>query len=357
MKILVDHQIFLRQKVGGISRYHAAISEQINMIQAKHQSDIFSLGDSNLYLRKGRCEYFRFLNKGRPTSILKKVNEMIVKMKSANYDVLHPTYYDNYPIESKLRTPFVITIHDFIPEKYFGPSYVDFVQRKRLLAEKAAAVIAISESTKRDIFNFYNIDPAKVHIVRHGHERPNKEPRRIGGREPYILYVGGRWGYKNFKFFVESVSPVLLKHQMRLKIVGSPLEEHESALISGNRLTSLTEVLTDISDEDLHDVFQRATCFVFPSWEEGFGIPILEAFAHGCPLLCSDTPVFREVAGEAALYFDPFRRDELAGQLDKVIADMPLTAELVEKGFKRLDYFSWKKSAEETIKVYESVLR
>ena len=112
----------------------------------------------------------------------------------------------------------------------------------------------------------------------------------------------------------------------------------------------------DLSDDNLAHFYKNALAFIFPSLYEGFGIPILESFACGCPLLCSDTSSLPEIAGEAACYFDPYSEASIQNVLLKVLEDTHLRNDLILKGYERLKKFSWQQTAEQTKKIYESVL-
>ena len=102
--------------------------------------------------------------------------------------------------------------------------------------------------------------------------------------------------------------------------------------------------------------YQNALAFIFPSLYEGFGIPVLESFACGCPLLCSNVSSLPEVAGNAACYFDPYSEESIRDAVVKLLDDSNFREELIDKGYEQLKKFSWKQTSEETKKIYESVL-
>ena len=110
------------------------------------------------------------------------------------------------------------------------------------------------------------------------------------------------------------------------------------------------------NDDLLNILYRNATAFVFPSIYEGFGIPILEAFGCGCPVILSNSSSFPEIAANAALYFDPKNKMSIKDTVAKALFDKKLCAELIEKGFNRVKSFSWEKAAKETIKVYKQIL-
>jgi glycosyltransferase involved in cell wall biosynthesis len=171
-------------------------------------------------------------------------------------------------------------------------------------------------------------------------------------KEGYILFTGQRGTYKNFDIFVQAVAPLLLKYDLRLICTGGRLDkkEKQNAVNLGieNRV-----VCKFVAEDDLQELYSRALVFVFPSLYEGFGIPILEAFAAGCPAVLSNTSSLPEVGGDAAVYFDPRSMDEIRTSVEKVVSSPNLRMELAEKGRERLEEFSWERCASETYKVYE----
>jgi glycosyltransferase involved in cell wall biosynthesis len=111
-----------------------------------------------------------------------------------------------------------------------------------------------------------------------------------------------------------------------------------------------------VSDADLEGLYGAAACFAFPSIHEGFGLPVLEAMRRGLPVVCSNVSAVPEVAGDAALLFDPHRPEEIAAAISRVLEDPKVAADLVERGRARAETFSWKRAAEETLASYERAL-
>jgi glycosyltransferase involved in cell wall biosynthesis len=171
-------------------------------------------------------------------------------------------------------------------------------------------------------------------------------------KEKYLLFTGNRGGYKNFDLFIKAVAPLLKKYDLRLICTARPFDKKETDLIEyldiGNSV-----ICRLVSEEELIALYARATAFVFPSLYEGFGIPVLEAFAAGCPAILSNTSSLPEVGGNGAVYFDPYSIDDIRTAIERVITSETLQKELIEKGKEQVKNFSWEKCARETMNVYE----
>jgi len=367
MKILFDHQIFISQNYGGISRYfYELINKFINY--DRMECELSLKYSNNYYLKKLTnfsyktfFENYSFKGKYRLLNILNKRTSKKCISKG-NYDIFHPTYYDPYFLEYIGNKPFVLTIYDMIHEIY--PEMFSLKdntsKRKKLLAQRAEKIIAISENTKKDIIRFFNINEKKIEVIFLANSMNAAEKivvMNITLPKTYILFVGSRGGYKNFNLFIEAISPILLE-DTEVDVVcigGGNFKEIEKEkfirLNIANRIHQYS-----VNDNILAYLYQNAIAFVFPSLYEGFGIPILEAFSCGCPVVASDASSLPEVAGEAAMYFNPKSKLSMLSSVKKVVYDKNLRSQLIEKSIQRMREFSWEKTAKKTKKLYESIL-
>ena len=173
-----------------------------------------------------------------------------------------------------------------------------------------------------------------------------------------MLYVGNRALYKNFLFFIESIVPLLLQDKT-LSVVcagGKDFTQAEKLLFHKWGVEHKLYYFP-VNDAILISLYTYALAFVFPSLYEGFGIPILEAFACNCPVLISNTSSLPEIAGNACLCFDPKDKTSIAGAVNQVLLDKSLRKELCKKGKERVNYFSWERTAKETKQVYKSIVK
>lgn len=392
MKILYDYQIFQAQKFGGISRYFSELLGSIDKykmcdfeISLKYSQNYYirqksffneKIGDLKKYVTF--LPGFEFRGKGRIYKFLRNIgiinyqygineNSTINKLKKGDFDIFHPTYYRNYFLDFIGRKPFVLTVHDLIPEFYPDNEGIEllFLERKKELIIKAAKIIAVSNNTKQDIIKFYGAEESKIHVIYHGSNLSKIKDIKIFTRDfldkipqKYLFFVGNRSGYKNFDFFVKSVSKLLIEDK-NLNLVcsgGQNFNAVEMELL--NKLNIIDQVVYfEADDEKLSYLYSNALAVVLPSLYEGFGIPILEAFSCDCPVILSNSSSFPEVAADAGVYFEPGHSESLLVAIQKVIYDKKFRNELIFKGQNRAKNFSWDKTANQTVDIYKNLVK
>ena len=386
MKILYDHQAFQMQYFGGVSK---CFCELISHLPDGVQAQISIAQSNNVHLREsGLVEGLGYVtmdhrmwnekHPGRLMDILylaaskyldlptadsqnrRMTNRML---KQGDYDVFHPTYFKPEFLKYLGKKPFVLTIHDMMPElypQYYGSNYPDIAWKKQLV-KRADAIVAVSECTKNDVINILGVPEEKITVIHHGgpaSESHAMVPRIVNER--YLLYVGQRMFYKNFTRLLESFSAVASREDMSdvlLVCTGAPFSDGEKALIARHGISDRI-VFMHPTDAEMQILYRDALAFVYPSGYEGFGMPILEAFANGCPVLLNDASSFPEVGGDAARYF---RFDNGVGELSQLLVEVATEGEesrkeWVKRGLQRLGMFSWEKSAQRLVNVYKSVL-
>jgi glycosyltransferase involved in cell wall biosynthesis len=378
LRILFDHQVFSWQTYGGVSRYFA---EQMRGLKALGQ-EVFlpeSFFAENVYLRElpdfQRKSLLPFAFKGKKLlqNLLGRRNSLEA-IRRIQPDVFHPTYFDPYflPLLQKMGTPFVLTVHDMIHEIYGHGSKsrlsldAQVVENKRFLAEKADAVIAVSENTRVDLLRFCpDLDPNKIHVIHHGNSMrlgPASLPMIEYPNIPisqYLLFVGQRKAYKNFSWMLEHLAGLLQsKHDLRLVCVGgSAFDATEQQLISKLGLIEKVQYVTVGSDRELAQLYSKAACFIFPSQYEGFGIPVLEAFACGCPVILNRASSLPEVGADAALYFETARPETLETSIRQILDDRVFREDLLARGRARVQQFTWEQSVAKHLAVYQSLVK
>lgn len=229
----------------------------------------------------------------------------------------------------------------------------------------ARKIITISNSAKSDIIREYGISNARVEVVYlgvkevGGSKMSKKEIlNKYSIEKPYILFVGTLQPRKNIVRLIEAYSK-LKTENLKLVIVGRRGWQYEEIFASPEKFGVSDSVLflEDVMDDELPAFYENAEIFVLPSLYEGFGLPILEAFKYGCPVLTSDVSSLPEAGGDAAIYFDPEDISDIAEKIEKVLSDKKLRDDMIKKGHEQVKRFSWEKSAKKVLQVLEEAAK
>ena len=273
------------------------------------------------------------------------------------------------PVTTPPGVEIVATVHDlafrFFPKTFPTASRAKLNLLLGMLISKATRIIAVSESTKADILRFYpHVPEAHITVIHHG-VNADFFSQEIGEDErdavlsryglapgSYALYVGAIQPRKNLVRLVAAFEKTKEKHpEMRLVIVGEKawLSDDIVSRIERSRFAADIVRVGQAPMSELPIWYRSARCFVFPSLYEGFGLPVLEAFASGTPVLTSNISSLPEVGGDAALYVDPYLEDDIAEKLSLLWEDESLRERLIVKGYERVKLFSWDRCAQETL--------
>ena len=367
MKILYDHQAFTASRFGGVARYFYNLMVALQKKGIKVKLSVrFSNNHYLLHSAHFPTQSYRYFLGLMPTSILfSRINRLwsSVQLSRRDYDLFHPTFFHPYFLKYIGNKPFVITYHDAIKDKFgdkFGHLDNASKEQKQILFDRANHIIAVSENTKNDLIEIFQLEPAKITVVYHAtnfQELVVPDTFQIQTPASYLLYVGTRGSYKNFAPFLRAIAPILKKysHIQLICAGGGDFNADENQLITSLDLTGQV-VHYFINDFVLYRLYQHALAFIYPSLYEGFGIPILEAFVTGCPVVLSNTSCFPEVAQDAALYFDPESEASISTQIETIILDKALRLSLRQKGYERQLAFSPEKVVNQTLEVYQRVV-
>lgn len=382
MKVLYDPQAFDMQTHGGVSRcfaelyahrpafVDASISiKETNNVYLKdlgfpEAGDVYKhflcAKDTKLkhFLFKltYNLKYGKFSRWDKRPLINQYETESVIKR--GDFDIFHPTFYDDYFLRLIGKKPFIITVHDMIPEIFS----IDHSQAKQKLAviPKAAHIIAVSGQTKKDLVRIMNVPEEKVSVVYHGaDEEPYIPSSTAPFAEEYILYVGSRYVYKNFTAFCKSCVGILKRHpQLKIVCTGVPFSPEEIQLFESFGIKDRMVHRFVQTRQELFDLYHYAITFVYPSKYEGFGIPILEAYKADCPVMLNRASCFPEIAGDAAVFFDLNSEksdfEEQFETLYRLTGDE--RGELIQRQRERMKLYSWSKSAAQLADVYKDVL-
>ncbi len=362
MRIAFDHEIFTNQRFGGISRYYVNLAAEL---QRNGQSPrIFAGFHINEYLRTLDRSILSGAFLPIPTKkgqrLRYRINRNLNRLQIPAWrpDLIHGTFFNQSQFPR--RIPRVVTVYDMIDELYLFDGNLDnpSTQAKKTAVDSADHVICISENTRNDLIRLFRTDPEKLSVIYLGIDKVGDgEESPTGPAKPYLLYVGHRPGYKNFERFLEAYAASKLIPEFDIVAFGGgPLQKSEV-----DRMTALgipARSISHISGDDLllAKLYRCAAALFYPSLYEGFGLPPLEAMAHGCPVASSNASSLPEVVGNAAICFDPNDTEEMAVALTRITLDESLRKTLIAAGHERVKQFSWVKTAEETAEVYHRVL-
>jgi glycosyltransferase involved in cell wall biosynthesis len=250
-------------------------------------------------------------------------------------------------------------IHEIFTDKFPNNDYTSIYKKNSV--ERADHIICISESTKSDLINVFNIDEKKISVTHLGVSSLVTTLDRYSlvkkHHNPYILYVGNRWGHKNFNRLIKAFasSKNLVKDFDVVSFGGNKFNDNELALF--NKLGLKDKVFHYVGDDMcLSEFYNQANIFVYPSLYEGFGLPPLEAMVNNCAVASSNTSSMPEVIGNAGEFFDPYDLDDIKQAIENVVYSNKRTNELLSFGIKRASEFTWEKCAEETLNVYKKYL-
>ncbi len=363
MRILYDNEIFLIQKYGGVSRYYYELIRRMPGFEA----------EVLLYMGKFINEYglenfkdkFRVYS-GSKIKYIPNTKLISIRLQKPfferfadkqKFDILHQTYFGNINVKPKHKR--IVTVYDFTHEK-FSKNFTVLdrsAKLKKIAIDKADGIICISESTRKDMEEMYNMKGKKVKVIylANSLRYEIKSKPIIDGK--YILYIGDRRSYKNFEIMIRLFEiNSQLKNEYKLVCCGGgAFTKVEAEMISKAGLEK-NFVQIGANDEKMANIYKFAAVFVYPSKYEGFGIPLLESMYYECPIVASNVGSLPEIGGNAGLYFSPDSAEELSASIDKVINDKNVSGDMKRKGLEREKFFSWDKCASETYNFYKEVL-
>jgi glycosyltransferase involved in cell wall biosynthesis len=367
-KIVYDYQIFSLHAYGGISRYIYELSSRIVSLD-DYDVEIICPFYINEYFKEHLSSYellkgVKIKNLPKTATLRHRINQKLSSfiISAVDPDLVHETYYSNKSNGSnKART--VLTVHDMIHEKFssnLDPNN-NFTTIKASAISRADHVICVSQNTRKDLIDILGIDPDKISTIYIAYApigNINTDIKQMSQiKKPYLLYVGKRDIYKNFYRLLEAYNnSYKLRQDFQLICFGGG--KFSRAEIEKIADLQLQEKVIQIPGDDniLAHLYHQATAFVYPSLYEGFGIPPLEAMSLDCPVVCSNTSSIPEVVGAAGEYFDPYDLDSMIEAIEKVVYSEEVSNNLRKLGKERVKKFSWDLCAEQTMKVYQSLL-
>lgn len=363
MKILIAAW-HLKDSNVGIGRYCRALIEALGRVDCENDYVILVPEEVCIFPAASNIQ-FRVLHF---PLFKRRFWELVVPLITGTYDLVH------FPYDAGIvwrRGKVVMTVHDVKPL-----IFPELRSRKNLyniihdvvLGNKWSKVdhmVTVSECSRRDIARYLGFPLDKISVIHQGVSPQLFHPLDKNGSQvnlsgrPYVLSVAGNDPTKNLLTLIEAFSrlPSKLRQAYDLVLAGD-LRKRQDLRQQVDRvgLEKQTQFLGSISDRKLLELYQQAALFVFPSRYEGFGLPVLEAMACGCPVISSNASSLPEVAGDAALFVEPLDIQGFSEAIEQLLTDQTLRESYIAKGLSRVQGFSWDRTAQETVEIYRKVL-
>jgi mannosyltransferase len=343
MTIIIDSIIFSLQKAGGISSYWFNLSIRllkskyfVRFIEEKFIDNIEHAKLLNIN-RSFLTNYFVF----KPFNRYLNVNTNTITERF----IFHSSYYR---VTKNKNAVNVVTVHDFIYEKYYKGfrKWLHLYQKAHAI-KNADVIITVSSNTKKDLLEYYpEIQEKNIKVVYNG-VSDDYFPLELSNSNfrNSILFVGSRETYKNFKDLVEILHEL---DNFNLIVVGNSLNKNEITFLD-KMLKNRWQSFTHLNNNELNNLYNSVFALSYVSLYEGFGIPLLEAMKAGCPFIALNNSSIPEVAGDAGVLIDSLNSTNFISAINKIL---DFREDIIEKGYSRVKLFSWDKNYEETLKIY-----
>lgn len=367
MRIGIDARML---RYSGIGEYIRNLVENLARIDRENQYLLFAK-ENDLEICKINQENFSFQVVKAPLFSLSEQIVLPFEIKKNRLDIFHTPHF-NISLFSPVKK--VVTIHDLIPLIFPGArssrlsrAYYRFMNSQA--TKKARKIIVDSKNTKRDLLKFFKVPEGKTEVIYGGVSerfRPVNDAKsleevekKFNTTKKFLLYAGLRKPHKNLVSLIKVLE--ILRRKMnfdiQLVMVGKKDPRFTQVEEAAKELELEDDVLFlgEVSDEDLVLLYNAAQVFLFPSLYEGFGLSPLEAMACGTPVISSNTSSLPEVLGDVAILLDPNDTIKWAEKIREVFTNEDLRKKLKHKGLERVKKFSWERTAQDTLRVYESL--
>jgi glycosyltransferase involved in cell wall biosynthesis len=377
LNVFFDDSIFHVQPIGGISRYVMNLVAALAATERCRVTLFSGWSPVKIPVRLRRMHNLRIFHLPRPTGW--RVNTMAARVsgvwrraifrlvrRTGEDQVYHPSFYTFDPFIAGSADAMVVTFHDMIAELFPEPSErsARHLEQKISASEQADGILTVSRSTFNDLVRLQPWTSDKTTITHlataliASHQSPSlKWPERVTG---YFLMVGNRDDYKNGTMAISAFKEFSKRQNTEtfglVMCGGKPLGKDEMQMLTSSGLQGRV-ILTSPTDEELESLYTHATALLYPSRYEGFGLPVLEAMACGCPVITTKASSLPEVGGEACVYVDPDDFRQIADAMQHLASDPQFRSRTVLAGSEQSKIFSWARCAQETITAYSKALR
>lgn len=367
-KLLID-SLSLVSSFTGIGRYTYEIADKIED-DSEFELDYFYGYYSKKIMRPEESKDIKNIKSLIiKNQVIKKIVRNILFLSSrffaSNYDLYwQPNFIPNDVIKAK---KIITTVHDFsflLHKDYHPKERIEYFEKyffKNIV--KSDVIITVSEFSKKEILEKLDFQDKDIYVIYNGIDHNlfkiyTDLNTKVNLPEKFILSVGSIEPRKNLLGLLKAYNLLSseIKREYKLVLAGFKGWENKKIVDLINKDKENIFYLGFISDEELAKVYNLSSCFLFPSFYEGFGLPVLEAMACGTPVICSNTSSLPEVGGDAVIYCDAYDVNDIKEKIEMLLSDELLQKVMIEKGLNRAKLFSWEKSADEHIKIFKELL-
>ncbi len=348
----------------GIGRYTHELVENIIELNIKLKNP------HEIVLFFNQPEYENFTARRHTQKILVNakhysLKEQTIFLKRLNRAKLDLAYFPHFNVPILYRKPYILTIHDLTLNLFPGRKMTKIHHRIAYhltinnATKRARKIIAVSNNTKKDIQKYLQIPGSKIEVIYNGVSE-NFKLLKSQTKKPFLLYTGVWRDHKNLVNLIKAFSQIQKSNpEISLVITGRPDPHYPEVKEIVKKLRLQKSVIFPglVSEKELLRLYNTATIFVFPSFYEGFGLPVLEAMSCGTPVACSNTSSLPEICGaKNAIFFDPYNINDIAEKILLIYKDKKLQQTLSKKGLAHVKNFSWKLMSEKIFKIMQKCL-
>ncbi len=360
-RIVID----AREYSTSTGRYMQRLLQYLQTLDSEHDyivllkpRDIPAFQPTNPHFRSVACLSKEFT--------LDEQYDLLKQLNSLQPDLVH-FGKDHQPVFYRGRV--ITTMHDLTTARFRNPSknWLVFTFKQSVyrwlvkrVAHKSTAILTEAQFVKDDLVEYTGVDPDKITVV-YGAADPitaPAEPLMSLSDKQFLMYVGRPMPHKNLERLIEAFIKLKAQHPDLVLVLAGKKDANYQRIEHDTRIRTIKNLYFTghVSEGQLRWLYEHCAAYVFPSLSEGFGLPGLEAMAHGAPVVSSNATCLPEIYGQAAHYFDPLDVQAMADAINEVLADKNLRAELITRGHEQVKKYSWQSTAEQTLAVYNQVL-
>lgn len=359
MRIVLDNIIFSMQKTGGISIVWYELIKKILSIKSDVAFLEYKRSKENIFRNKLQLLKNEVSLSGHLPLKIERYRNPYINSIENDYFIFHSSYYRTCRNKKAIN---ITTVHDFTYE-YYSRGFKKFVHcwQKHRAIRNSDYIICISNNTKSDLLKFLpDVDANKIHVIYNGVSNEylpissNDFKNPLNPYTPYsfVLFVGSREKYKNFRLAAKAVA----ESKKNMLIVGNPLNKEEVLFLNSIFDKSSYCFRKRVSNVELNNIYNQAYCLLYPSSYEGFGIPVIEAQKAGCPVIAYNVSSIPEIIGDTSLLLNKLTIEAIVEKF-KLIGDRDIRSKIIHNGFENAKRFSWDIMGEKVLELYNKAIK